>query len=176
MRAISTRHANLMCTFSMKIGGESHTRSQRSNLPDFRGDGGDVGDGDGDGDGSGGDAGDGGDGGCPSPPASRQAPLRSSQAPSKRPRCSESSAQERAARDNVQNAPHSSEIFINEDWDSTRRSAMLFTIFKTPRAGARFFQNFQDAPHGSATFLKFSSCSARKRDFDHQRTIWSRAV
>ena len=64
MLAISARHANLMCAFSMKIGGESHTRSQRSNLPDFRGDGGDVGDGDGDGDGGGGDVGgDGGDGG-----------------------------------------------------------------------------------------------------------------
>ena len=45
----------------MKIGGESQTRSQRSNLPDFRGD--DVGDGD-DGDGGGGDGGgDGDDGG-----------------------------------------------------------------------------------------------------------------
>ena len=62
-----------MRTFWMKIGGESHTRSQRSNLPDFRGDGGDVGDGDGDGDGDGsggdgggdgGDGGDSGDGGC----------------------------------------------------------------------------------------------------------------
>ena len=50
--------------FSMKIGGESHTKSQRSSLPDFRGDGGDVGDGDGDGDGDdGGDGGDGGDNG-----------------------------------------------------------------------------------------------------------------
>ena len=126
MLAISTRHANLMCTFSMKIGGGSHTRSQRSNLPDFRGDGGDVGDGDGDGDGGGGggdgggDGGDGGDGGCvcvghPSPPASRQALLRSSQAPSKRPRCSESSAQESDARENFQDAPHGSGIFINED-------------------------------------------------------------
>ena len=65
MLAISTRHANLMRTFSMKIGRESHTRSQRSNLPDFRGDGGDVGDGDVDGDGGGGDGGgDGGDGGA----------------------------------------------------------------------------------------------------------------
>ena len=115
----------------MKIGGESHTRSQRSNLPDFRGDGGDVGDGDGDGDGDGnggggdgggdgGDGGDSGDGGCgrvghPSTPASRQAPLRSSQVLSKRPRCSESSAQERDARENFQNAPHGSEISLNED-------------------------------------------------------------
>ena len=37
MLAISTKPANLMRTFSMKIGGESHTRSQRSNFPDFRG-------------------------------------------------------------------------------------------------------------------------------------------
>ena len=37
MLAISAMHANLMRTFSMKIGGESHTRSQRSNLPDFGG-------------------------------------------------------------------------------------------------------------------------------------------
>ena len=37
MLAISTRHAKLMRTFSMKIDGENHTRSQRSNLPDFRG-------------------------------------------------------------------------------------------------------------------------------------------
>ena len=37
MLATSTRHANLMRTFSMKIGGESHTRSQRSHFPDFRG-------------------------------------------------------------------------------------------------------------------------------------------
>ena len=67
-------------------------------------DGDDVGDGDGDG-GSGdggGDGDDSGDGGCvcvwhPSPPASRQAPLRSSQAQSKRPRRSESSAQEHDA-------------------------------------------------------------------------------
>ena len=71
------------------------------------GDGGDVGDGGGDGDGhgdggggDGGDGGESGDGGCvwhPSPPPSRQAPLRSSQAQSKRPRCSESSAQEHDA-------------------------------------------------------------------------------
>ena len=37
MLAISTNNANLTRTFSMKIGGESHTRSQRSNFPDFRG-------------------------------------------------------------------------------------------------------------------------------------------
>ena len=37
MLAISTRHANLMRAFSMKIGRESPTRSQRNNLPDFRG-------------------------------------------------------------------------------------------------------------------------------------------
>ena len=66
------------------------------------GNGGDAGDGDGNGDGGGGDGGDSGDGGCvcvwhPSPPASRQAPLRSSQAQSKRPRCYESSAQEHDA-------------------------------------------------------------------------------
>ena len=36
MLATSTRHANLMRTFSMKIGRESHTRSQRNNFPDFR--------------------------------------------------------------------------------------------------------------------------------------------
>ena len=37
MLATSTWHANLTRTLSMKIGRESHTRSQRSNLPDFRG-------------------------------------------------------------------------------------------------------------------------------------------
>ena len=36
MLAISTRHANLMRAFSMNIDGENHSRSQRSNLPDFR--------------------------------------------------------------------------------------------------------------------------------------------
>ena len=35
--AIVIRHTNLMRTFPMKIGGESPIRSQRSNLPDFRG-------------------------------------------------------------------------------------------------------------------------------------------
>ena len=53
-------------------------------------------------------------------------------------------------------------------------------------------QNFQDAPHGSAIFieilrplrtphrsaisLKFSRRSARERDFDHKRTMWSESV
>ena len=76
--------------------------------------------------------------GHPSPPASRQAPLRPSQAPSKRPRCSESSAQERDARENCQNAPRGSEIFIN--------------MFQDASHGSAIFKNFQDAPHGSAIF------------------------
>ena len=79
--------------------------------------------------------------GHPSPPASRQAPLRPSQAPSKRPTCSESSAQERDARENFQNAPPGSEIFIN--------------MFQDASYGSAIFQNFQDAPHGSAIFSNF---------------------
>ena len=176
MLAISTRHANLICTFWMKIGGESHTRSQR-NLPDFRGDGGDVGDGEGDGDGGGGDGGgdggdggDSGDGGCvrvghPSPPASRQAPLRSSQAPSKRPRCSESSAQERDAHENFQNAPHGSEIFINMFQDASHGTA-IFSKFSGRSARERdFLKILKTLRTGARFFLKFSGRPARERDF-----------
>ena len=36
MLATSTRHANLMRPYSMKISRESPTRYQRNNFPDFR--------------------------------------------------------------------------------------------------------------------------------------------
>ena len=38
-------------------------------------------------------------------------------------------------------------------------------ILTGARSGARFFQ---DAPHGSAIFSKFSRCSARERDFQRR--------
>ena len=70
-------------------------------------------------------------------------------------RCSESSAQERDAHENFQNAPHGSAIFVKNFG-----SAILFKIFRTLRTGAR------DALHGSAIFFpKFSGRSARERDF-----------
>ena len=119
---------------------------------------------------------------------------------------------------NFQDAPYGSATFANKTQDSPHRSTMLFKIFRTLRTGARlsqikiktlrtgarscskfsgrsarerdFHRNFEDAPHGSAIFLKifrtlrtgarffskFSRRSARERDFDHKRTIWSGSV
>ena len=90
-------------------------------------------------------------------------------------------------RQNFQDSPRGSAIFVNKNQDSPRGSPMLFKIFRTLRAGGRFsskfsgrsawernfHRDFKDAPHGSAIFFKFS---ARERDFDHKRTIWSQSV
>ena len=125
----------------------------------------------------------------PSLPASRQAPLRSSQISIKRPRYSESSARERDERQYFQNAPHRSAIFIkivrtlstfSKFSGRSARERDFWKIIRTLSTGARFFsklsrrsarerdfsQNYQDAQHGSAIFLNiFQMLSTGARFF-----------
>ena len=51
--------------------------------------------------------------------------------------------------------------FFQNFWGCSARERDFFKMLRMLRT----FQNFEDAPHGSAIFSKFRGCSARERNF-----------
>ena len=74
---------------------------------------------------------------------------------------------------NFEDAPRGSVIFHEHLTKFSECPAIFFKIFRMPRTGAQFVmkkrRNLEDAPHGSAIFIKFSGCSAREHDFERKK-------